>query len=329
MKRALAGLAVIPLLLGLAACTPDPEPTTPATPPPLSSLPHIELIAPANSSYYWDLVKAGAKAAAKNLNVNVSFNGPATAGDTAGELSLLRAALGHGLVGIGVAPPLDGMADVVVALDSAKAAGTPVVVIDTPVAGSDVPITTVMSNNPWIGEQTATKTASLMGGKGAVVVLTNSADPSATERAKAFVDRMAKQATGVKVTTTDVKAADRASAKTAAAKLLTGNSAPAAIYATTGELTLGTADAVKTAKAKVIIVGTDASPEQVELVKGGTVAGAFAHNPFNIGYQTVTLLVEATKGNLPSAKTFYSDAVWYTKSNITAPEVTQIISPNV
>ena len=331
MKRALVGLVAIPLLAaGLAACTPSPSPSTPTPQRPLSSLPHIELIAPLNSSYYWDAVKAGALAAAKDREVNVSFNGPTEAGDVEGELNLLRAALGHGLVGIGIAPPLEGMEEVAAALVSAKAAGTPVVSIDRPVAGSDVPITTVMSNNPWIGEQTARRLIPLIGSKGQVVIVTNDADPAASDRAKAFGDYLKKNAANVKFATTDVKAADRASAKTATAGVLSGGSAPAAIYATTGDLTLGVADAVKAAgksAGKVIIVGADADPDEVKLVKDGTIAGAFAQNPFNIGYQTVVLLVEATKGNLPTTKTFMSDAVWYTKDNLDTAAVTHIINP--
>ena len=326
MKRVLVGLVATLLAAGLAACTPSPPPpSTPSEKPPLSSLPHIELIAPVNSSYYWDAVKAGAKAAAKELNVNVSFNGPTKEGDVEGELSLLRAALGHGLVGIAVAPPLNAMDEVAAALTSAKTAGTPVVSMDHPVVGSDVPITTVMSNNPWIGEQTARKLVPLIGGKGKVVVVTNSGDQAASDRAEAFADYLKKNAPDVEVATTDVKAVDRAAAKTAAAPVVAGK--PKAIYATTGELTLGVADAVKDASAKVMIVGVDAAPEQVELVKDGTITGAFAQNPFNIGFQTVKLLVDATAGTMPSGKTFMSDAVWYTKDNLADSQVARIIDP--
>ncbi len=325
MKRPLVGLVVaLAALCGLSACTPAPSPT-PTGPVDPGSLPLVELISPVNSSPFWDEVKRGAMAAGKDLKVTVLFNGPTKADDKTGYMKLLRAALKHKPIGIGVAPQAAALSEAAPALTSATSLGIHVVAVNSPLTGSDVPIATVQSNNQWIGENAAKQVGKLVKGHGSVVVLTDGSDPATTARADAFAAYLKKNDKNVKVVATKDGGSSRASAKKAAASVLAANPGVTGVFGTNGPTTLGLADAVAAKKSKPVVVGVDAESDEVKLVSEGAVAGAYAQNAFNIGYQTVRTIVDASKGTMPTDKTLFSDVVWYTKSNLKDPAVVQIL----
>ena len=328
MKRpiALAAAALITAAT-LSACTPAPAPTSSGmTDDEILALPKVELVVPVNTSPYWDEVKRGAFAAGKDLKVNIFFNGPDDPADSAGYLKLLRAAMNHKPAGIGVASQTASAATIPDVLKPAADAKIQIVAVGSSITGYDGAIATVMSNSQWLGENAAKQLGVLVKSKGSVAVLTNGSDPATKVRADAFSAYVKKSLPNMKVVTVADGGQKRADTKKAAQQVLTDNPKLVGFFGTDAVTTLGIADALKDAKkATAKVVGVDADPDEVALVKDGTIAGAFAQNAFNIGYQTVRLIVDASNGTMPKDKTVFSEVVWYTKANMKDPAVVQIL----
>ena len=62
-------------------------------------------------------------------------------------------------------------------------------------------------------------------------------------------------------------------------------------------------------------------PDVLTLMREGKVAGIVAQNPYQMGYQTVEMLVAATKGENPAEKLVYTDSVFVTPDNLDDPEI--------
>lgn len=72
------------------------------------------------------------------------------------------------------------------------------------------------------------------------------------------------------------------------------------------------------------VVGVDASPDVLTLLSEGKIDGIVTQNPYQIGYKTVSTLVDQVKGKAPAEKTIVSEAAWVTKDNMNNPEIKQI-----
>ena len=135
-KLLIAGLSAA-LVVGFSACSNQSTSSGGS-----SGGGRVALVAKANSAEYWVKVKEGAEAAGKELGVDVSFNGPDTESEGDKQLNQLQSAINDKPLGIGFAPQ-DGAQDGAPALmDRAKESGVPVVIFDTPLNGSDVPVAT-------------------------------------------------------------------------------------------------------------------------------------------------------------------------------------------
>lgn len=286
----------------------------------------VALIAKANSAEYWMKVKEGAEAAGKDLGVQVTFNGPDTESEGDKQLNQLQSAINDKPIGIGFAPQ-DGAQDGAPRLmDDAKAANIPVVIFDTRLAGSDVPLTTVASDNAGMGAQAAEKLVELTGGKGKVAIIAHGEVGTAAARRDGFKDYLEKNAPDLQVVDVQNGESDPAKSRDKAQGILQAHSDLVGFFGTDDDSTIAIADEVAAKGLATKVVGIDSSPDVLTLLKEGKIAGVIVQNPFNMGYQTVELLVKASKGETPAEKSIVSESVWVTQDNIDSEEVQKVIS---
>lgn len=309
LKLTIMALAIGMSATGLAACTtgePAPDPSKSGS---------FAIVGDMSSVLSWDAIKAGATKASQDLGVSVVF----TAADgTTDQAGLIHQTMTSKPTGIGVGVTDDAQTGE--AIGALRSSGIPAVLYDSP--ASDASLVRVVSNDEWIGQTAAQQLVMLVNGGKVVVVGNGSAAGKA--RAVAFRDYLAKNASRVTVVT--VEGSGRAGVEKVVAGVL-GKSSVVAVFATDGVSTLGVVDAVKSAGAKKTkIVGVDALPEVVKAVRKGTIAGAIAQNPFNIGYQMVRVLANTVDGTPSPQKTIYSQAVWYTATTINDPTVSTILN---
>ena len=320
MRRLLATLAAVAAALALAGCAPASDPAAPAKP-------RIALIAKANASDYWTAVKDGAMKAGQDLGVEVTFNGPDTESEGDKQLNQLQSAVTDKPAGIGFAPQ-DGAQDGAPAiLDQAKAAGIPVVAFDTPVLHSDVPIATIASDNEGIGAMAARHMIELTGGTGDIAIIAHGLAGTALDRQTGFEEYIKANAPGLRIVDVQNGESDPAKSRDKAQGILQARQGLVGFFGTDDDsaIACGSEVQAKGLGAQVKVVGVDASADEVSMVKDGTISGAVTQNPFNIGYQAVKVLFDASKGTVPADKTIVSESVWYTKDNLDDPTVQQVL----
>ncbi len=129
---------------------------------------YIPLISKGFQHQFWQAVKQGAMQAAKDFNVNITFEGPETEAMVDKQIDMLAAALAKKPNAIGFAA-LDSKAAIPY-LQQAKTAGIPVIAFDSGV-DSDIPLTTCATDNVAAAAYAADKMAELIGGAGEVAVI--------------------------------------------------------------------------------------------------------------------------------------------------------------
>jgi len=320
MKRKLfAGALVAALALTATACSND---NTSAnndgeTNAPGGSGITVALIGKGTDDHF-ALVRAGAMQAGEDLGVTVNYNAPDTESEGDRQLNMLETALNSDAQAIGIAPT-DGIQESAPGL--IEASDVPFVIFDTPLPGSDKPITTIASDNPGIGARMAEELSSLLGGEGKVAMVTNGVVGTAAERRDGFVDWLEANAPGVEVVDIQNGEADPAKSRDKAQGILQAHPDLAGIAATGIYATIAIADEVATRGADTRVVGVDAGPDVITQIEEGMIDGVVAQNPYAIGYQTVETLVAAVNGETPDEKVIYTESLWVTKDGLQDPEI--------
>ncbi|MCB0137527.1 MAG: substrate-binding domain-containing protein, partial [Caldilineaceae bacterium] len=130
--------------------------------------PYIPVISKGFQHQFWQAVKLGSEQAAADLNVDITFEGPATESEVDKQIEMLTAALAKNPAAICFAA-LDTQAAIPL-LEEAQAKGIPVVGFDSGV-DSDIPVATASTDNIAAAALAADKMAELIGGEGQVAVL--------------------------------------------------------------------------------------------------------------------------------------------------------------
>lgn len=327
MKKILTALTSAAVLVSLAACSngTSTSATGAASSGSGSGSTKIALIAKANASDYWTMVKNGAMAAGKDLNVQVTFNGPDTESEGDKQLSQLESAVNDKPSGIGFAPQDSAQDGAPSILDKAKAAKIPVVGFDTPIKTWKDTAATVASDNQGIGAQAAEELAKLTNKTGNVAIVSHGEVGTAADRRDGFKKWIEKNAPGMKIVDVQNGESDPAKSRDKAQGILQAHPDLVGFFGTDDDSTVAISDEVKAKGLSTKVVGVDASPDVLTLVKSGQITGVVTQNPFGIGYKTVQILVEASKGTMPKEKSIVSESVWVTKDNMETPAVKQVL----
>lgn len=319
MKKLIASLLGATLAFGLAACGTEDAGEG-------GGSDRIALIAKANSAEYWLKVKEGADAASEQFGVTVTFNGPDTESEGDKQLNQLESAINDNPIGIGLAPQ-DGAQDGAPRLlEQAEEAGIPVVIFDTPLATSDIPLTTIASDNRGMGAQAAEELVALTGGEGSVAVIAHGELGTAGERRDGFVEWIEANAPGMTIVDIQNGESDPAKSRDKAQGILQAHPDLVGFFGTDDDSTVAIADEVAIKEFDTVVVGVDASPDVVTLIEEGKIHGVVLQNPFGIGFETVRLIYEASQGTMPSEKNIVSESVWVTPENLDSDEVQQILN---
>jgi ribose transport system substrate-binding protein len=102
-----------------------------------------------------------------------------------------------------------------------------------------------------------------------------------------------------------------------AAKMLEGDPNLKAIFAANDDMALGVVRAVQAAGAtgKIIVVSVDGTPEAIDALKQGLLAGTVAQYPDAMAYMAIETLVKKLNGETVPAK-IYSPIKLITKDNV-------------
>jgi ribose transport system substrate-binding protein len=282
----------------------------------------IALVSKGFQHQFWQAVKSGAEAKAKELGVTMTFDGPASETEVDAQLQMLQAAIERQPDAIGYAA-LDPEACVPL-LDQAKQAKIPVVEFDAG-CNSDVPVTICKTDSKVAGALAAQHMAELIGKKGKVAIVGHSQiNSTGVERRDGFVDKMKSDYPDIKIVDIQYGDGDHLKSADIAKAMLAANPDLAGLYGTNEGSAIGIVDAVKELGLKpgqLTVVGFDSGKAQIDAIKDGTMAGAITQDPVGIGACTLESAVNAVNGK-KMEKVQDTGSFWYDKTNVDDKDIT-------
>lgn len=284
---------------------------------------YIPLISKGFQHQFWQAVKAGADKAAAEFGVEVTFEGPDTEAQVDKQMDMLAAALAKKPSAIGFAA-LDSQAATPL-LKQAQEAGIPIIAFDSGV-DSDIPATTVTTDNLAAAALAADKMAELIGGAGKVaLVVHDQTSRTGIDRRDGFVNRVKEAYPNIEIVDIQYGAGDQLQSTEITKAILTANPDIKGIFGANEGSAIGVLNAIKeTGKTGVVVIGYDSGKVQKDAIRSGEMAGAITQSPVGIGYETVKAALAAIKGEkLPA--TIDSGFAWYDKTNIDAPEIAAVL----
>ena len=284
----------------------------------------IAVIPKGVAHFFWQSVRAGAEAAAKESNVEVVWKGPAQETDYTGQINIVEDAINRRVDGIVLAPThRDSLVPVV---ERAQRDGIPVAIFDSGI-GTDKYVSYVATDNRQGGAEAAERLASKLGGKGRVAILgVKAGSVSTDEREQGFQETIKQKYPGIEIVAFQYGESDRARSLDRAADILTAHPDLDAFFASNESSTVGAVQAIKQKglAGKVVLVGFDSSPNLVEDLKAGAIDSLVLQNPYKMGYEAVKAMVAKLDGQSPPRQVD-TGVKLLTKDNLETPEMQQLL----
>ncbi|WP_405114581.1 substrate-binding domain-containing protein [Paenibacillus sp. FSL K6-1217] len=270
---------------------------------------NIHLIVKMNKGDYWNTLKLGAEAAAKEFNVNLTFKAPDSESDIEEQVVMVEDSIKEKAdVIILAASSYMGLAQVV---DRAAYSRIPVISVDAEVGSAKVR-TYVGSNGYEAGQKSAERLIELLKGYGEIGIInfTNSSlspDPGNTgsidygardadEREKGFLNYAARFP-DIKVVQIAYTSSSTSDAENLTREMLNQYPKLRGIATLNEIASQGAARVVLGLKRdSVKMIAFDSSPSMMESLQDGTVQATVIQNPFSNGYLAVKYAVEALEG---------------------------------
>jgi ribose transport system substrate-binding protein len=337
-KFVLVLMTLVVMTSMLAACGGTPAPTeaapvapaateAPAVAPAATEAPaklYIPVISKGFQHQFWQAVKLGSENAAKDFNVDITFEGPESEAMVDKQVEMFQTALDKKPAAICLAA-VDSKAFQPL-LEKAKAAGIPVIGFDSGV-DSDIPVTTATTDNIAAAALAADKMVELIGGKGEVAIIAHDqTSRTGIDRVKGFTDQIKNKYPDVTIVDTQYGAGDQLKSTDIAKAIIQAHPNLKGFFGANEGSIIGVLNAAKELKmeGKLTIIGYDSGQQQMDAIRSGAEAGAITQNPIGIGYKCVEAAVKAYKGeSLP--KIIDTGFMWYDKTNIDAPEIQAVL----
>jgi ribose transport system substrate-binding protein len=286
--------------------------------------PYIPVISKGFQHQFWQAVKLGAENAAKDLNVDITFEGPETEAMVDKQVEMFQTALDKKPAAICLAA-VDSKAFQPL-LEKAKAAGIPVVGFDSGV-DSDIPVTTATTDNVAAAALAADKMVELIGGEGEVAVIAHDqTSRTGIDRVKGFTDQIKNKYPKVTIVDTQYGGGDQLKSTDLAKAIIQAHPNLKGFFGANEGSIIGVLNAAKELgmEGKLKIIGYDSGQQQMDAIRSGAESGAITQNPIGIGYKCVEAALKASKGEtLP--KIIDTGFMWYDKSNIDDPKIQAVL----
>lgn len=274
----------------------------------------VVLVTKALDSEWWQRVKAGADEAAKaNPQIKVTVLAPDREINVDQQVAILENQITKGVAALAVAPA--GASEVIPVLDRAKAAGIPVVIVDTDINWAPK-LAYVGGDNKRAGRTAGEFVAKLLGGKGKVAVIRGILGITTHDERLAGFEAGIATSPGVRLVAVQPANSERALGMSVMENLLTSHPDLGAVFATNDQMALGAVEAIaaRNLTGKIAVVGIDATWEAVRAVQSGHLAGDIAMYPEQLGSRSVEAAIKAARGEaLP--KRIDTDEALVTKEN--------------
>jgi len=299
--------------------------------PAMAQTPTIPIIVKDTTSFYWQIVLAGARQAGKDLNVQVPELGAQAETDINGQISILENAVAGSPAAVVIAPTERSALGAPIT-EAAKS--VPIIGIDSS-AESDAFTSFLTTDNVQGGRIAADGLAAAIKAKtgkeeGEVALITNAPNAgSLEERKKGFVEQLAKYP-GLKLVADRYADGQAATGLNITTDLLTANPNLVGIFASNLIMAQGAGQAIAEngAKDKVALIGFDSDDRLVGFLKDGVISALVVQDPYRMGYDGIKTALAASKKETV-AKNVDTGANLITTANMTEARSQELLNPKV
>ncbi|QDU64763.1 D-allose-binding periplasmic protein precursor [Planctomycetes bacterium Pan216] len=280
---------------------------------------------------YWQAIHTGAlAAAADHKDVEVIWRGPLIEGKPDEQRKILEGFAEMGVDAIVIAPA--DREKMVEPIEKVIEGGTPVVVIDSPLA-SDKIVSYVGTDNEKLGQLAAKEMAQTLKGKGGVIVLRQlEVDSSTSARVEAFLHELKERAPDIEILSSDVYGGATTETTTIAAQKLIEKFGDKikGWYCPTLGTTLGTLYSLQNLEklGTVTVIGSDFNGDLIIALRNGGVRGLMLQDPVSIGKKGVNAAIDHLEGKDVPPKEL-TGAYLLRKEYIDAPDFKRLYSPDM
>ncbi len=292
----------------------------------------IPIIVKDTTSFYWQIVLAGARQAGKDLGVNVPELGAQSESDINGQISILENAVAGKPAAVVISPT------------EFKALGKP---IDE--AAKSVPIIGIDSGADSKAFTSFLTTDNVQGGRiaadglvaaikeatgkeeGEVAIITSLPGVgSLDQRREGFLDQLKTKYPGITVTVDKFADGQATTGLNIMTDLITANPNLVGVFASNLIMAQGVGQAIAENKLgdKIKVIGFDSDEKTVGFLKEGVLAGLVVQDPYRMGYDGVKTALAVSKGE--KVETFVdTGANLVTKANMADPKIDALLNPKV
>lgn len=274
---------------------------------------------------FWVTVEQGARAAGKEHGATIIWKGPDKETQVARQIDMIEDMISRRVDAI-VMAACDENA-LVPTIKRAMDAGVPVITIDSGVK-SDLPVSFIATDNIAGARAAAEKLAELVGGEGKVGIIPFIPGAATSEmREQGFTEGIAEYE-NLELVEPIYCHSDIAKAMQAMEDMMTANPDIKGVFAANEAAAIGAAQALETAgkAGDIKLIAFDASQEEVDALKRGSIQALIVQDPFQMGYLGVQKAIDAIEGR-PVEDRIDTGVVVVTTENLDDPEVQKLINP--
>ncbi|MCZ8547055.1 ABC transporter substrate-binding protein [Mesorhizobium qingshengii] len=293
----------------------------------------IPIIVKDTTSFYWQIVLAGARKAGKDLGVNVPELGAQAETDVNGQISILENAVAGNPAAVVISPtefkalgkPIDE-----------AAAKVKVIGIDS---GADSKAFTsfLTTDNVQGGRVAADGLAAAIGaanggkveGKVALITALPGAG-SLEQRAQGFKEQLKAKYPGLELVADKYADGQATTGLNIATDLITANPDLKGIFASNLIMAQGVGQAIaeNNLAGKVGLIGFDSDEKLIKFLNDGVISGLVVQDPYRMGYDGIKTALAASKGEKVEANVD-TGANLVTKANMKEPKIDALLNPKL
>lgn len=294
----------------------------------------IAVIPKGTSHVFWQSIHAGAKRAARELDVDIVWRGPLREDDRDSQVSEVENAVARGVSGIALAP-LDEAA-LVAPVMSARRRNIPVVIFDSGLKGGEF-ISFVATDNDKGGALAAEHLGKSLSAGGKVILMRYAeGHDSTTRREEGFLSGLKAYPQIEVLSSNQYVGADVEGAYKRAEALLTRYKTPTGSLGVDGIFAPNESSAFAVMRVlqdngwggKVKFVGFDASDGLVKGLRDGIIDALVVQDPVRMGYLSVTTMVQHLRGE-PVQPRIDTGVHLITRDALDRPDVKQLVQPDL
>lgn len=298
----------------------------------MAQQPTIPIIVKDTTSFYWQIVLAGARKAGQDLHVRVPELGATSESDITGQISILENAVAQRPAAIVISPTQFAALGppITEAAKSVKIVG-----IDS-AADSKAFVSFLTTDNVAGGRAGADALAtaiSAIAGKaeGDVALITSLPGVGSLDaRAKGFKEQLAAKYPGLKLVADKVADGQPTTGLNIMTDLITAQPNLRGVFASNLIMAQGAGQAIVENKAegRIALIGFDNDDKLISFLRSGVIKALIVQDPYRMGYDGIKTALAASKGEKVEA--FVDTGVnTITRQNMDSPRSQELLNPKV